>query len=169
MSTAARPVPSRMNLQIFKLKQKAAEKGHSLLKKKLDALKSKFKRITTKLIETKKALGDQARDAFLQISLAEWAAGDFGNKVIDGVKKSSVRLNQRFENVAGVKLPIFEIRENPDADNQKFGIYGGAGQIEETTIKFKELLEIVIGISSLQTSFVALDRVIKITNRRVNA
>merc|ERR1712086_826640 len=148
---------------------KSCRKRTFFIERKLDALKSKFKNITMKLIEAKKALGDQAKEAFLQISLAEWAAGDFGNKVIDGVKKSSVRVNQSYQNVAGVKLPIFELRENPDADTQKFGIYGGAGQIEESTIKFKELLEIVVAISSLQTSFLALDKAIKVTSRRVNA
>jgi len=148
MSTKSRPTPSRMNLKIFKDKGKAAQKGHSLLKRKLDALKMRFKTITHKLIETKKRLGENAKDAFLSIAYAEWAAGDFGNKLIDAVKKSTVRLHQKFDNVAGVKLPTFELRESADAETQRFGIYGGATQIDATTAKFKELLEIVVAISS---------------------
>lgn len=35
--------------------------------------------------------------------------------------------------------------------------------------KFRDLLGLVIDIASLQTSFVTLDQVIKVTNRRVNA
>ena len=34
--------PTRMNQQIFKVKKKAAEGGHKLLKKKADALKVRF-------------------------------------------------------------------------------------------------------------------------------
>lgn len=34
--------PTRMNQQIFKVKKKAAEGGHKLLKKKADALKVCF-------------------------------------------------------------------------------------------------------------------------------
>ena len=36
--------PTRMNQQIFKVKKKAAEGGHKLLKKKADALKVRFSR-----------------------------------------------------------------------------------------------------------------------------
>lgn len=34
---------SKMNLMIYKAKKKSAEKGHELLKKKLDALKKKMR------------------------------------------------------------------------------------------------------------------------------
>ncbi len=34
--------PTRMNQQVFKVKKKAAEGGHKLLKKKADALKVRF-------------------------------------------------------------------------------------------------------------------------------
>ena len=37
------------------------------------------------------------------------------------------------------------------------------------TFRFHKLLEIITDLASLQTSFVQLDRVIQITNRRVNA
>ena len=41
--------------------------------------------------------------------------------------------------------------------------------ISHLTIRFVKLLEIITDLASLQTSFVQLDRVIQITNRRVNA
>ena len=45
----------------------------------------------------------------------------------------------------------------------------GAVQIEKARNYFKELLDVVVDIASLQTSFVKLDKVIKVTSRRVNA
>jgi len=144
-----------MNLQIFGIKLAAAKKGHSLLKRKLDALKSKFKGINKELIDQKKRLGDEAKMAFLALNTAKWSAGEIGPKVIDSQKgRSNVKLNQRYDNVAGVRLPKFTIRELSDGDEVKLGMYGGAGDIENCTKTFKELLRIVVAIASLQTSFV---------------
>lgn len=56
-----------------------------------------------------------------------------------------------------------------DENSNKIGLYGGAITISKTKDKFKELLKAVIHIASLQTSFLTLDRVIKVTSRRVNA
>ena len=45
----------------------------------------------------------------------------------------------------------------------------GSVQIEQARNVFKELLELVVEIASLQTAFIKLDKVIKVTSRRVNA
>ncbi len=45
----------------------------------------------------------------------------------------------------------------------------GSVQIEKCRNCFKDLLEIVVEIASLQTSFIKLHQVIKVTSRRVNA
>lgn len=42
-------------------------------------------------------------------------------------------------------------------------------KISQNNRRFHKLLEIITDLASLQTSFVQLDRVIQITNRRVNA
>lgn len=59
--------------------------------------------------------------------------------------------------------------DEEDGSSNKIGLYGGAITIQKTKDKFKELLKAVIFIASLQTSFLTLDRVIKVTSRRVNA
>ena len=75
------------------------------------------------------------------------------------------------DNVAGVTLPKFVIRNIEDADIhlEKVGVFGGGQIIDQTREKFKEFLKLVVDIASLQTSFLTLDEVIKVTSRRVNA
>jgi V-type H+-transporting ATPase subunit D len=51
----------------------------------------------------------------------------------------------------------------------QIGLYGGAQSIQKTREKFRELLKVIVKIASLQSSFLTLDEVIKVTNRRVNA
>jgi V-type H+-transporting ATPase subunit D len=75
------------------------------------------------------------------------------------------------DNVAGVTMPKFVMRQLDDTDLQleKVGVFGGGQIIDQTRDKFKEFLQLVIDIASLQTSFLTLDQVIKVTSRRVNA
>lgn len=49
------------------------------------------------------------------------------------------------------------------------GLLRGGQAITKCKERFKQLLELLIKIASLQTSFITLDEVIKITSRRVNA
>lgn len=63
------------NLQVFKQKIAAARKGHELLKRKADALKKKFKEVMKALLESKKSMGDQCREAFFLMAEAKYAAG----------------------------------------------------------------------------------------------
>lgn len=105
------------------------------------------------------------------IAKSQWAAGEFGQRVRENVTRASIRLDMSEDNVAGVTLPKFVIRENTDSDIhlEKVGVFGGGQIIEQTRQKFHEFLRIAIDIASLQTSFLTLDEVIKVTNRRVNA
>jgi V-type H+-transporting ATPase subunit D len=91
--------------------------------------------------------------------------------VRESVTRASVRLDMSEENIAGVTLPKFVMRQIEDSDLhlEKVGVFGGGQMIEQTREKFKEFLALVVDIASLQTSFLTLDRVIKVTSRRVNA
>lgn len=166
-------LPSRMNLQVFKQKKVGAKKGFDLLKKKADALKKSFREILSKILETKKRMGKDYNTALISLAEANFAAGDFSKSVLDSVKtRTNVRLNVSSENVAGVHLPIFTLRgEADDAndDRQMLGLTGGGQAIQRCKERFQHFLKILVDIASLQTQFITLDEVIKVTNRRVNA
>lgn len=49
-----------MNLALYKGKIVSAKKGHELLKKKCDALKTKFRVVMIALLENKKSMGEEA-------------------------------------------------------------------------------------------------------------
>ena len=81
-----------------------------------------------------------------------------------------VRLTSRTDNVAGVKLPVFgELRTDEDKDAESIGLAGGGRKVGLCREKYGEYLTALIKLASLQTSFVAMDEALKITNRRVNA
>lgn len=49
------------------------------------------------------------------------------------------------------------------------GLTGGGQAIQRCKERFQKFLKILVDIASLQTQFITLDEVIKVTNRRVNA
>ena len=166
-------LPSRMALQVQKAKIVSAKKGHELLKKKSDALKAHFRKILVEILQVKKSMGKDFSDAMLALASANYAAGEFSRNVVDQVKeRANVKLNVATDNIAGVHLPKFKIREMEEEasfDSVPLGLTAGGQQIKNCREKFRVLLDLLVKIAGLQTSFLTLDECIKITNRRVNA
>ncbi|EGR27568.1 vacuolar ATP synthase subunit d, putative [Ichthyophthirius multifiliis] len=163
--------PSRMTLALFKQKTISARKGHELLKKKCDCLKTRFRSIMVALLDNKMKMDEEMQKAFLLFAEAQWAAGQFNSIVKDSIKKAFIRVDISTENIAGVMLPNLNLKELEDSEGNlsQLGLDKGGLAIQRTRQKFKECLYLLVKVASLQTSFVTLDEVIKVTNRRVNA
>ena len=115
-------------------------------------------------------MSSDTSNAFFSMTQAEYAAGDFKKKVSEGTMTARVRVAAGLDNVAGVKLPVFTLFETGAAvDNQSLGLVGGGKKIHQVRTKFTSLLEVLVKLASLQTSFLTLDEAQKVTNRRVNA
>ena len=157
-----------MTLQTFKGKKSAAQKGYDLLKKKADALTARFRKMLHEILDTKREVAEKMKEANFSLVEAKWALNDVSRKVGDNVTEASILVSVHVDNVAGVKLPIFkEIHRN--VEYEEIGLSKGGQQIEKCRKIWQELISAIIKLSSLQTSFTALDEAIKVTNRRVNA
>jgi len=165
------PPPTRMVLQQYKGRKVGAEKGFKLLKNKADALKTKFRDICKKIHDNKAGMSEQSTIACFSLTQAEYAAGSFKNKVLENQMQAEVRVTTRTDNVAGVKLPVFNQYETgvDTANTYSLGLGGGGRKIAASKAKYGEYLKQLIKLASLQTSFIAMDEALKITNRRVNA
>ena len=108
---------------------------------------------------------------FMALASAEYAAGDFKGDILQNVKSARLRVRTKMDNVAGVKLPTFApvVDEHAEGGSENIGLSRGGKQIEECRKAWRELVDSLIRISSLQTSFMVLDEALKVTNRRVNA
>ena len=168
-------VPSQMAKLLFEAKKKAAEKGHDLLKRKADALKAQFMQVTKKLIEQKKDLGNKFNQSLIYLAKANFSSssGDVHRIVDENVKgRAEVRLTLKTKPIAGVTLPQFGLRnmgEEKTDDNTILGITGGGQTLNIAKKNFYEFLKKIVEIATLQTSYLAIDECLKITNRRVNA
>lgn len=161
--------PSRMAQTVMKARLKGAQTGHSLLKKKADALQLRFRMILKKIIETKTLMGDVMKEAAFSLAEAKFTTGDFNQVVLQNVTKAQIKVRSKKENVAGVNLPVFESYQDGTDTYELAGLARGGQQLAKLKKNYQKAIELLVDLASLQTSFVTLDEVIKVTNRRVNA
>lgn len=69
----------------------------------------------------------------------------------------------------GVTLPVFESYQDGTDPYELAGLSRGGQQFTKLKKNYNKAVKLLVELASLQTSFVTLDEVIKITNRRVNA
>uniref|UniRef100_V5GX98 Putative vacuolar h + atpase subunit n=1 Tax=Ixodes ricinus TaxID=34613 RepID=V5GX98_IXORI len=161
--------PSRMAMTLMKARLKGAQKGHSLLKKKADALQLRFRSILKKIVETKSLMGELMKEAAFSLAEAKFTSGDFNQVVLQNVTRAQVKVRSRKDNVAGVTLPVFECFQEGTDTNELAGLARGGQKLGKLKKNYFEAVKLLVELASLQTSFITLDSVIKITNRRVNA
>ncbi|VDM96290.1 unnamed protein product [Thelazia callipaeda] len=161
--------PSRMAQTVMKTRLRAAQKGHSLLKKKADALNVRFRSILGKIVENKNLMGQVLREASFSLAEAKFTAGDFSHIVIQNVSRAQHRVRMKKENVVGVFLPVFDpYTDGPDTYDLT-GLGKGGANIAKLKKNYNHAVELLVELATLQTCFITLDEAIKITNRRVNA
>ena len=148
---------------------KGAQKGHSLLKKKADALQMRFRSILGSIIETKVLMGDVMKEAAFSLAETKFACGDINQVVLQNVTKAQIKVRSRKDNVAGVNLPVFEHYRDGADTFELAGLARGGQQVARLKKNFAKAVGLLVDLASLQTSFVTLDEAIKVTNRRVNA
>ncbi|KAH3679525.1 hypothetical protein WICPIJ_008600 [Wickerhamomyces pijperi] len=164
--------PTRMTLGLMKNKLKGAEQGHSLLKKKSEALTKRFRDILKRIEDAKLKMGSVMQVASFSLAEVSYATGEnIGYQVQESVSgEARFKVRASAENVSGVILPTFEKHVNDEINDFKLtGLGRGGQQVIKAKSVYSSAVETLVELASLQVSFGILDEVIKVTNRRVNA
>lgn len=163
--------PTRMTLGVMKGKLKGAQQGHSLLKRKSEALTKRFRDITQRIDDSKRKMGRVMQTAAFSLAEVQYATGDnISYQVQESVQKARFQVKAKQENVSGVYLPTFDSHINEEINDFKMtGLGRGGQQVQKAKAVYTKAVETLVELASLQTAFIILDEVIKVTNRRVNA
>lgn len=163
--------PTRMTLGVMKGKLKGAQQGHSLLKRKSEALTKRFRDITQRIDDAKRKMGRVMQTAAFSLAEVQYATGsNISYQVVESVQNARFQVSARQENVSGVHLPTFESRVDQNVNDFKLtGLGRGGQQVQKAKMVYTKAVETLVELASLQTAFIILDEVIKVTNRRVNA
>lgn len=138
-------------------------------------------------------MGEVMKEAAFSLAEAKFTTGDFNQVVLQNVTKAQIKIRTKKDNVAGVTLPVFEsytvsirfilnfqssrifffncltIFKDGTDTYELAGLARGGQQLTKLKKNYQAAVKLLVELASLQTSFVTLDDVIKITNRRVNA
>lgn len=119
--------------------------------------------------KTKTLMGQVMKEAAFSLAEAKFTTGDFNQVVLQNVTKAQIKIRTKKDNVAGVTLPVFESYQDGTDTYELAGLARGGQQLAKLKKNYQSAVTLLVELASLQTSFVTLDEVIKITNRRVNA
>lgn len=162
-----------MTLGLMKTKLKGAETGHSLLKRKSEALTKRFREITKRINDAKLKMGRIMQTASFSLAEVSYATGtnNISYQVQESVGgKARFKVHSKQDNVSGVKLPAFQAFIDDNINDFKMtGLGRGGQQVQKCKLIYSKAVETLVELASLQTAFIILDEVIKVTNRRVNA
>ncbi|KAL1931322.1 hypothetical protein VTP01DRAFT_10459 [Rhizomucor pusillus] len=161
--------PTRMALTTMKTRLKGAQTGHSLLKRKAEALTKRFRTITQRIDELKRKMGQVMQAASFSLAEVQYMAGDISYQVQEASKSAQLRVRAQQENVSGVMLPTFSMYTEGNNAFEFTGLGRGGQYVQKSKEVYTKAVETLVELASLQTAFVILDEVIKATNRRVNA
>jgi V-type H+-transporting ATPase subunit D len=98
-----------MSLTLLKSRLKGAQNGHSLLKRKSEALSRRFRDVVQKIVIAKQKMGQTMQVASFSYSQVKYATGDIGFQVRSNVRLAQLKVKAATENVSGVQLPAFEL------------------------------------------------------------
>ncbi|WBW75006.1 V-type ATPase V1 subunit D [Schizosaccharomyces osmophilus] len=163
--------PTRMTLTAMKTRLKGAQTGHSLLKRKSEALKKRFREIVMHIDQAKHKMGRVMQIAAFSMAEVGFAMGNNINfEVQQSVKQARLKVHSKQENISGVFLPAFETNLNENIDDfQLTGLGRGGQQIQKARQVYGKAVDTLVQLASYQSAFILLGDVLQTTNRRVNS
>jgi len=116
-------------------------------------------------------MGQQMKNASFSLVTAKRNADEnMPHMVMQSADQASFKVRLKTENVVGVHLPLFDpVNDKANASQDMTCLGKGGTKVKQCKEVYFKTLDALVKLASLQTTFITLDEVIKITNRRVNA
>lgn len=156
--------PNRMELLRLRRRLVLAERGHKLLKDKLEEIMRRFLEIMRRLYEIHATVTKKWNKAFLSFALVRCrnSQKDLERLLPEGLLSFEVKR----EKVFNLVIPSFKIRESIISD---YDLLNTESELDIGIKKTQELLEDLMEMARLWKAVELLSREIEVTRRRVNA
>ena len=162
--------PTRMELLNSKQKLALAQKGHTILKQKRDALVLEFFSIIKQAQDLRTQLDDQVLKSYKSLAVAE---AFHGTTFLETAALSSHKVPQidvSTKNIMGVRIPSIKgVYVHRTLLDRGYPIVGSSAKFDEAVSDFELAVEYVIKLAESEAALKRLLKEIEKTNRRVNA
>jgi V/A-type H+-transporting ATPase subunit D len=156
--------PNRMELLRLRRRLGLAERGHKLLKDKLEELMRQFLENIRRLAELQEGVSAQLKKIFLSFALAR-SRSSFAD--LDRfLPRGRVSVETKKERVLNLYLPRFELKEMETAD---YDLWNTEAELDIGLKKTREIMKDLLEMARLWKTVELLSTEIEVTRRRVNA
>ncbi|MFH1056795.1 MAG: V-type ATP synthase subunit D [Candidatus Micrarchaeota archaeon] len=162
--------PTRMELLNTKQKLALAQKGHTILKQKRDALVLEFFSIIRQAQDLRTQLDKQVLKAYKSLAVAEAFHGTVFLQTAALASQQAPEIEVSTKNIMGVRIPAIEgVFVHRTLQERGYPIVGSSAKFDEAVSDFELALEYVIKLAETEAALKRLLKEIEKTNRRVNA
>ncbi len=162
--------PTRMELLKLKKRVKLADKGHSLLKEKRDALISEFMVVIKEYKEARKKVEENLKIAFYNLLMTEVLLGSRDLEQISGITLRDIGLDFMTKNIMGVSVPIMKIDNIVRKIHERgYGFLSTNAKLDDAAKRFEETLLLIVKLAEVEESVRRIAEEVEKTKRRVNA
>ncbi len=156
--------PNRMELLRLRRRLVLAERGHKLLKDKLEEIMRRFLQLMRRLFELQEGISPKLKKAFLSFAFVR--ARSSHRELEKLIPEGKLRLAPKKEKIFNVSIPQFEISEKEISD---YDLVNTESELDIGIKKIQETLEDLMEMSRLWKAVELLSHEIEVTRRRVNA
>jgi len=170
MAMAIAVYPTRMEL--LKLRQRVglAQRGHDLLKEKMDALVIEFFEVVRRIQEARTKALEQLSAAHRALSMCFAIMGTLETKQASKEAKRELQVEISTRHIMGIAVPAIEVGEvERNALMRGYSLRMTSSVLDEASREFERALKLLIGLAELEGSAFAIARELERTKRRVNA
>lgn len=156
--------PNRMELLRLRKRLVLAERGHKLLKDKLEEIMRRFLEIMRQLSELQQTVGERLDKAFLSFALVRTRNSQ--EELDKLIPEGSLVLDVKKEKIFNLAVPRFEVKEWKISD---YDLLNSEAELDVGLKKMQGLLPDLLEMSRLWKAVELLSTEIELTRRRVNA
>ena len=151
---------------------KTAQRGHKLLKDKLDELIKKIIELVQKNEQLRKKTDEMLTNAYQNFMLAKAVIGEEGIEEALVIPKQAVSVNISENSIMSVKIPQFDFKKEAEENTNNKILYGFAyttSELDKAIESFSEVSENLLELAQNEKAIELISAEIEKTRRRVNA
>lgn len=159
--------PNRMELLKLRKRAAIAERGHKLLKDKLDELMKQFMILVQESRRLRREVEARLADAHLIFAIARSEV--ITEEVEESLSVPTMNLEVEVEraNIMGVRVPHFEVHMEGEFDC--YSLLSTPFSLDAALMNYRDLLPDLVRLAELENNVSLLAQEIERTRRRVNA
>jgi len=160
---------TRMALLGFKSRLNLAQKGHDLLREKMDALVMEFFGILEDVKKMREEVFEEFETAYSTLRESKIRLGPLKLRDIALGVPYSLNLQTETKNIMGVRVPLLQLEEPETIPGPFYGFSDTSAKVDECVRAFQNVIRKVIRLAEIQSALSRLAQEISDTKRRVNA